>query len=299
VTAPRAGPPVTAPRAGPPVTAPRAGPPVTAPRAGPPVTAPHAVAVVIPARDEEDAIEACLLSVRESLRHLPPTVETVLTVVLDRCVDDTPALVDALTADWPGAASLRVLGAGERRVAGLGDGSGPAHIVGGSGVGALRDLGVRDALDRLRHLPPGAVWLLHTDADTTVPPNWATAHVELAAAGAAGVAGTVELTEGLSSWAARRHEQLVVAGTDGDAHHHVYGANLGVRADAHLAVGGFPVDGAGEDHGLWQALGAAGYPLRRPSGLRVRTSSRTCGRASGGLADLLRDLHAAGRAGGL
>lgn len=258
------------------------------------MTAPSAVAVVIPARDEEDGVEACLHSVRVALQRLPGAVETAVTVVLDRCVDDTPALVDALTADWPGAVSLRVLQAGGRRVAGLGDASAQAHIVAGPGVGALRDLGVRDVLDRLHHLPARAVWLLHTDADTTVPPDWATAHVELAAAGAAGVAGTAELTGGLSDWAARRHEQLVVAGTDGDRHWHVYGANLGVRADAYLAVGGFPVDGAGEDHGLWQALEAAGYPLRRPSGLRVRTSSRTRGRANGGLADLLHDLDLAG-----
>ncbi len=255
----------------------------------------RAVAVVIPARDEEDGIEACLRSVRTSLQRLPSVVETVLTVVLDRCLDATPDLVDALTADWPGAVSLTVLEAGERRVAGLGEASGPAHIVAGTGVGALRDLGVRDVLDRLLHLPARAVWLLHTDADTTVPPDWATAHLELAAAGSAGVAGTAELTAGLSSWAARRHEQLVVAGTDGDRHRHVYGANLGIRADAYLAVGGFPVDGAGEDHGLWQALGAAGYPLRQPLWLRVRTSSRLAGRASGGLADLLRDLHGTGQ----
>lgn len=255
------------------------------------MTVPRAVAVVIPARDEEDGIGPCLRSVRTALDRLPATVETVLTVVLDRCVDDTPAVVDALAADWPGAVSLGVAAAGERRVAGLGAAAGPARIVAGSGVGALRDLGVRDVLGRLPHLPGRAVWLLHTDADTTVPPDWAAHHAELAAAGAAGVAGMAELTGGLSPWAARRHEQLVVAGTDGDRHRHVYGANLGVRADAYLAVGGFPVDGPGEDHGLWQALGAAGYPLCQPSGLRVSTSSRLHGRAVGGLADLLRDLH--------
>lgn len=258
------------------------------------MTGPRAVAVVIPARDEEHGIGDCLRSVRASLQRLPSTVETALTVVLDRCVDATPGIVDAITADWPGAVSLTVLGVGGGRAAGLGAAGRPAHIVAGAGVGALRDLGVRNVLHRLRDLPRRAVWLLHTDADTTVPPDWATSHVALAAAGAAGVAGTAELAPGLSPWAARRHGQLVAAGTDGDRHRHVYGANLGVRADAYLAAGGFPLDGAGEDHALWQALGAAGYPLRQPAGLRVRTSPRLHGRASGGLADLLRELHLAG-----
>lgn len=250
-----------------------------------------AVAVVVPARDEEDGIEACLLSVRRALETLPGTVESVLTVVLDRCVDSTPHRVDTLIADWPGAVSLRVVATAGHRVARAGSGGEPVHIVAGSGVGALRDLGVRDALDRLRPRSAGSVWLLHTDADTTVPPDWALAHLELAAAGVAGVAGMAELTDGLSSFAARRHDQLVLAGTHGDRHRHVYGANLGVRADAYLDVGGFTPDGPGEDHGLWEALGTAGHLLRQPTGLRVRTSSRTSGRASGGLADLLRDLH--------
>lgn len=243
-----------------------------------------AVAVVIPARDEEERVEACLDSVRTALGLLPSGVTGVLTVVLDRCRDSTPHRVDAVLAGWPGAASLRVEASGERRV-------GPAHILAGSGVGALRDLGVRDALDRLGPRPARSVWLLHTDADTTVPPDWVLAHLALAARGAVGVAGTAELTDGLSPWAARRHDQLVVAGTDGDRHRHVYGANLGVRADAYLAAGGFAPDGPGEDHGLWEALRAAGHPLHQPTALRVLTSSRTDGRATGGLADLLRDLH--------
>ena len=77
----------------------------------------------------------------------------------------------------------------------------------------------------------------------------------------------------------------------GDTHRHVYGANLGVRADAYLAVGGFPPDGPGEDHGLWRRLGAAGYSLAQPTGVRVRTSARLHGRADDGLAGLLRSLH--------
>lgn len=250
----------------------------------------RAVAVVIPARDEEDRIRACLRSVRAALDRLPSTVVIVVTVVLDRCTDATPDLVDALMRDWPGAVALRVVAAGGGRAVRTTSGSGAVRVVAGTGVGALRDLGVRDALDRLAPRPAGSVWLLHTDADTVVPGDWALAHLALAAGGAAGVAGLADLTGELSEQGLRRHSRLVLAGMRGDRHEHVYGANLGVRADAYLAQGGFTVDGSGEDQALWDGLGAAGYELATPTDLRVLTSSRTVGRARDGLADLLRDL---------
>ena len=119
------------------------------------MTAIAAVAVVIPARDEEESIGSCLDSVRTALRRLPAAIETVLTVVLDRCVDSTPQRVDTLIAGWPGAVSLRVVATGGHRVGPALPG--PAHIVAGSGVGALRDLGVRDALARLRPRPTRSI----------------------------------------------------------------------------------------------------------------------------------------------
>lgn len=251
-----------------------------------------AVGVVVPARDEQDRVVECLRSVRRSLAALPPTTATAVQVVLDRCTDTTPELVDAELSRWPGAASVRVVALGGRR-AGRALGSGPAHIVAGTGVGAVRDLGVRMLLGRLRRHRPDRVWLLHTDADTTVPEDWAAAHLRAAHGGACGVAGVADLRSPALSAAALAHYRAVLdAGLDGAEHHHVYGANLGVRADAYLAVGGFPTDGAGEDHGLWARLRAAGYPLASPRSLRVATSARLRGRAEGGLADLLRSLEA-------
>ena len=98
-------------------------------------------------------------------------------------------------------------------------------------------------------------------------------------------------TEHLTADALLRYRAIVDRGLHGETHRHVYGANLGVRADAYLAVDGFPPDGAGEDHGLWRRLRAAGYTLAQPVGVRVRTSARLHGRADEGLAGLLRSLH--------
>jgi hypothetical protein len=252
-----------------------------------------AVGVVVPARDEQDRIGRCLTSLRSALARVPDGVTTAVAVVLDRCTDATPDRVAALVADWPQATVLTVPAAGPPsggtpQVTAIGR-AGPL----GRGVGALRDFGLRVLLDRLSEHPVAGTWLLSTDADTTLPPDWVRAHLQHAADGVDAVAGLADLgtTDHLAAEALWRYRALVAHGLHGATHHHVYGANLGVRADAYLAVGGFPPDGSGEDHGLWQRLAAAGYTLAQPVGIRVRTSARLRGRADGGLAGLLRALH--------
>ena len=259
----------------------------------PSVGAVEAVGVVIPARDEQDRIGACLAGVRRALAALPDGVAVAVAVVLDRCRDATPDLVAALLADWPQAVAVPVTGeAAPLRCVAPGVTALPRRPR-GTGVGALRDLGVRRVLHRLAAHPAEGTWLLSTDADTTVPPDWALAHLRLAAGGAHAVAGMADLVgvEHLAADALRHYRAIVERGLHGDTHRHVYGANLGVRADAYLAVGGFPPDGPGEDHGLWRRLGVAGYSLAQPTGVRVRTSARLHGRADDGLAGLLRSLH--------
>jgi hypothetical protein len=245
-----------------------------------PVTA---VGVVVPARNEQDRITRCLASLRRALAHAPDGVATAVAVVLDRCTDATPESVARLIGDWPEATTIIVHDEIPAGCATIGR-TVPAAALRGSGVGARRDLGLRAVLDRLSGHPTARTWLLSTDADTTVPVDWVAAHLRHAADGVHAVAGLADLA--LSCYRA-----IVEHGLHGATHHHIYGANFGVRADAYLAVGGFPPDGAGEDHGLWQRLAAGGYTLAQPVGIRVRTSARLRGRADGGLAGLLRALH--------
>jgi hypothetical protein len=266
---------------------------------GPEITA---VGVVVPAHDEQERIVACLTSVRHALEALPDEVAVAVAVVLDRCGDPTPQLVGEVLADWPRATAISVAAecpcpkhpAGVPSVSAL-----PARPR-GRGVGAVRDIGLREVLTRLAVHPPARTWLLSTDADTTVPVDWALRHLTCAAEGADAVAGLADLlgVERLAADALLRYRAIVDHGLHGATHRHVYGANLGVRADAYLAVGGFPPDGAGEDHGLWRRLRAAGYKLAQPVEIRVRTSARLHGRAEEGLADLLRRLHHGDRPGG-
>ncbi len=248
---------------------------------------------MVPARDEQGRIHACLASVRHALDVLPAHIDTAVTVVLDRCRDRTPQMVAALAAGWPQLHMLNATDAGHtgrRRI--HADDRGVLHIVPGSGIGALRHLGVRHTLAALDH-PPGVTWLLDTDADTIVPPTWALDHLRYAARGVVGVAGMADLdtTDDLSAHARRHYRTLMAQRVHGKRHTNVFGANLGVRADAYLDVGGFPLDSVGEDHLLWEHLRATGLRTERPTAVRVTTSARLHGRACGGLANLLYDMH--------
>jgi hypothetical protein len=248
--------------------------------------------VVVPARNEQDRIGRCLVSLRRALAHVPDGVSTAVAVVLDRCTDATSARVAGMIGDWPEAMTITVRDDVPAVDATIGR-TVSAAALRGSGVGARRDLGLGAVLDRLSGHPVGGTWLLSTDADTTVPVDWVRAHLRHAADGVHAVAGLADLaaTDHLADVALACYRAIVDHGLHGATHHHVYGANLGVRADAYLAVDGFPPEGAGEDHGLWRRLAAAGYTLAQPVGISVRTSARLRGRADGGLAGLLRALH--------
>lgn len=227
-----------------------------------------AVGVVVPARDEEQRIAACLDGV---LAALPPGVDAAVVTVLDRCTDATasrvPPGVDVLVNDAPLT------------------------------VGELRDRGLRHLLARLAdRADPATTWLLSTDADSIVGPGWAHDHLRHAAAGAHAVAGLVDLDLALDGAPdpGPEYTRIVGSGLRPDGHGHVYGANLGVRADAYLAAGGFPAVVHGEDHALVGRLRAGGFRVVTALDGRVRTSARTVGRAPGGLADLLAALGGSG-----
>lgn len=258
-----------------------------------------AVGVVIPVRDEQDRIIRCLRSVRAALRVLPGSTRHAVAVVLDRCTDGTALRVAAELDGWPEASAVHLVRRPPPAELGEARYAAPRSVVASGprqpGVGWVRDVGIGHLLARLGPIREGHTWLLSTDADTTVPPDWVTAHLRFAAAGLHGVAGVADLSgpTRLSAEAAHLYRLIVSDGLHGGRHDHVYAANLGVRADAYLSVGGFPATGHGEDHGLWRRLDAAGYRLVQPTGVRVHTSARTRGRAAGGLADLLRSLHAA------
>jgi hypothetical protein len=229
----------------------------------------EAVGIVVPARDEQDRIAHCLRALAAAANRLPPTVAVAVCLVADRCRDAT---VPVARSAWAGRPGLEVV----RNETGL-------------TVGRLRDHGARTLLRRLPATRE-RTWLLHTDADTVVPPSWVLDHLRHADNGADAVAGSVDLDEphALPPEALCRYAEVVADGSR--RHRHAYAANLGVRACAYAEVGGFPPVVSGEEHALLARLRRAGRPVLVADDVRARTSARVHGRARGGLADLLLGL---------
>ncbi len=232
-----------------------------------------AVGVVVPARNERARIGACMQSIQQALLALPTALEHAVCVVLDRCTDDTAGVVGTIAGTTPGW----VCEASDRAMS----------------IGALRHQGSLTILRQLRQHRPNHVWLLNTDADTVVPPNWAVDHCRYATRGAGAVAGIADLHgfAHLHPRAATAYRALIRRMRHENVHTQVYGANLGVRADAYLAVGGFHPTCSGEDADLVERLELAGFEVARPVEVRVATSARLQGRAPAGLASLLAGLQ--------
>jgi hypothetical protein len=167
-------------------------------------------------------------------------------------------------------------------------------------VGAARRLAVAAGLRRARAAGPpsehrvDATRVACTDADSVVPPGWLAHQLEQADRGADLVLGTVALP-GSADTVAWRREYAAGVRADG-THGHVHGANLGIRASAYQAVGGF--DGraaAHEDLLLARAVRAHGrLVVVTTVAAPVLTSDRRTGRAPQGVAADLRALDARG-----
>ncbi|MFF4818881.1 glycosyltransferase [Kitasatospora sp. NPDC001309] len=233
----------------------------------------RALAVVVPARDEEELLPGCLAALHRAVRHpgvrdLPSRV----VVVADACRDATAAVARRHGAE------LLEMAAGN--------------------VGAARAAGSRRALDATLAARPGlgpdGVWLAHTDADSRVPAHWLAHQLAYAACGWHAVAGTVRIVDwtGHPKGAAAAFLRHYRHNPPGVGHRHVHGANLAVRADAYRAAGGFAPLPVGEDRTLVAALEAGGYRVKRTTRNPVTTSARRDPRARGGFGDFLRDLDA-------
>lgn len=228
------------------------------------------VAVVVPAADEQEHIAACLESITEAGEQLLESgsgVERLRVIaVLDGCVDETPAIVARLAAESP----VQVIITSVRR------------------VGAARQRGTLAALST--RVSPTQLWLANTDADSVVPRSWLTEMVQAANEGADVVLGTVlpgaELPQLLrAAWLARH--TLV------DGHPHVHGANLGIRGDAYIRLGGWnPNLACNEDTDLASRATASSHVhVRCTAAIPVVTSARMTARAPNGFSSYIRHLR--------
>ncbi len=227
----------------------------------------RSMAVVIPARDEEILLAACLRSVAAAMDRA--TLACLAVVVLDRCVDG----------------SAEVARAWAERI--------PLFVVEGdfTSVGAARDAGVAAARRHMGAVDTEHVWIANTDADTVVPGQWLERQRWLADSGLDLILGTVE--PGPPEPGQERAHQLWFQEHDlVEGHSHVHGANLGIRLSELDRVGGFGDARVAEDVGLMQRVRDGHGRWLATDTMRVVTSSRRHGRASHGFAEYLRALDA-------
>ena len=227
--------------------------------------------VVVPARDEEQQIRACMAALGA---QTVPRERFEVIVVLDACSDRTGDVARSAASEL----SLRLS---------LLDGP-------GAGAGAARRAGMDMAAERLlaEGIDDGLVAC--TDADSRPARDWLARQLAHVRAGVQVVAGLIELapeeSERLPLDVLRRRERdaadrlaRVRQADPTAAHHHFAGASIGVTAGVYRSVGGLEPVTALEDAAFARRLAQAGIPILRTDDVRVRTSARPSGRASRGL----------------
>jgi cellulose synthase/poly-beta-1,6-N-acetylglucosamine synthase-like glycosyltransferase len=230
------------------------------------VQAPWRVGVVIPAQNEELTIQRCIAHVLAAHDHCGRPAPLWIVVVADACDDATVRLARTALGSC-------------------------GEVIEGSprSPGSARRLGAAAVLDHFGQANAAHIWLANTDADTFVALDWLKVHLDHADEGVDAVAGIVQLepSAAVREDIHRVFRETYHLGVDG-THTHVHGANLGVRADAYLDVGGWSHLAVAEDHCLWRRLKLRGWRLRSSVKSVVMTSARLHGRALGGFADTMR-----------
>jgi glycosyltransferase involved in cell wall biosynthesis len=219
------------------------------------------VGVVIPARDEELLLPACLDAIEVAVATLSDVAVHVV-VTLDSCIDSSAAVVAAYP--WVHAVTTEA-----------------------GNVGTARGRGVARILEQAAGTPTERIWLATTDADSLVPPDWLTGQLAFAREGWEVVVGTVAVDD----WTGHPPEtgpRWLASYRHVEHHQHIHGANLGCSAAAYLDAGGWSPLASEEDVALLAAL--AHRRVIRTATLPVTTSSRRDPRAAGGFGDTLRDL---------
>jgi cellulose synthase/poly-beta-1,6-N-acetylglucosamine synthase-like glycosyltransferase len=223
-----------------------------------------AVAIVIPARNEEELVAGSINGVLAAVRRASLSRCWVV-VVADSCTDATAAIAARLLHGHGEVVTCRL-----------------------AAVGPARRLGTDAALARFAAHPAEKIWLANTDADTEVPDHWLQQQLLWAYAGFHGVAGTVTIKNMRVDDRDVSEEMMsdYIVHADG-THPHIHGANLGVRADAYRDAGGWSGLALSEEHCLWRRLRSRQWRLASSAAFPVDTSARLVGRAPGGFAATL------------
>ena len=219
------------------------------------------ICILIPAYDEEKLLPRCLDSILEAARFIPPSVSIDIILCVDSSSDNTSAI------------GQQIIGKG-----------GVVVEIKKKNVGVARQFAAMEALKRYPG-PLESCWFANTDADCEVPVNWLDTQLFWANQGIDAIAGVVKV-DSYSDHEVQvpeLFEKQYIIHKDG-THPHVHGANLGIRADAWHAIGGWRSLTTAEDHDLWNRLNVLNSATVSLSELFVITSGRKEGRAPHGFA---------------
>ncbi len=259
------------------------------------------VSVVVPVRDEEEALPAALAALAHQIDAqgvpLDPACYEVL-VLANNCRDSSAALARRFGRHRP-CFALHVVEATLPPLC--------------ANIGTARRLAMDAACRRLLWVGrPGGV-IASTDGDVEVARDWLFQTLREFGRGADAVGGCIrtQFKQG-NDPEARRYARLdrtyqhglsrLEALVDPDAsdpwprHHQFFGGSLAVTADAYCRAGGLPAVSCLEDVALEHALARQDFHVRHSPHVRVRTSARQAGRATLGLSTQLRDWGEMGRA---
>ena len=250
--------------------------------------------VAIPARDEAESIGPCLSALAHQVgldgKRLDGATFSVV-LLLNNCRDATAEIAKDFSRRLP--YQLRILS--------IELPAQQAH------AGGARRSAMDAAADWVLEARRADGYLLTTDADTRVAPDWIARQHAAFGRGADVVAGMVYddpaefrrlppklrrrgRLEARYMWLLTEIEARLDPDPDDPWPRHTMapGASLGVRHSWYRRVGGVPMLACGEDRELVLRLAAAGARVRHCLQTRVVTSCRLEGRAPGGMADTMR-----------
>jgi glycosyltransferase involved in cell wall biosynthesis len=247
------------------------------------------VCVVLPARDESDRIQKCLLALvnQTDLQRVPFSPSRYEVIVLaNNCRDDTAAVAREFGRRYPQLA----LHVAEIQLS-----------PGKSFAGCARKLLMDEACRRLFLLKRHNGIIASTDGDTFVEPTWLAGIQREVDAGADAVGGRIVADPSermlLHPFAERTYLRQVAHGfllaelehlIDPDPfdpfprHPNHNGASLAVTAAAYARIGGLPDVREEEDRALYEAILRSGARFRHSLGVCATTSARLDGRVKHG-----------------
>lgn len=250
--------------------------------------------VAVPAKDEADAIGACLRAIALQTEMAADAIVLVVNNTTDGTADVARALLPVLPL--------------------------PVHVIEHefppelASAGAARRMAMERAASMLEDWGADeAGVLLTTDADGRVPPDWIAVNLHHIRRGAEAVAGRgvldpvdaalippkLHADDALEcAYAAALDEITAVVDPDPwdpwPRHAEHSGASIAVRLNAYRRAGGMQAAPLAEDRRFFAALRRIDARIRHAPEIEVVVSGRTVGRAEGGMADtILRRLTAA------